>query len=78
MVGATGESPRRLTDFGFNRVWHPDGARVLFATERIVEPGSRLSISALWSVVVETGESKKIYDGDAVQPNRHRVPFVEA
>ena len=32
---ATGENVRRLTDFGFNPVWSPDGTKVLFATQAI-------------------------------------------
>ncbi len=79
VMGATGESPRRLTDFGFNPSWHPDGTRVFFATEGVVSAGSRVSISALWSVVVATGETRKIYAGDAVEPScspgGHRIAF---
>src|SRR5207249_10563572 len=29
LMGATGESARRLSDFGYNPVWSPDGERVL-------------------------------------------------
>jgi Tol biopolymer transport system component len=68
VMGATGESPRRLTDFGFNPSWSPDGQRVIFATEGCDHPFSRSSISSLWTVNIETGEKKKIADGDAMQP----------
>jgi len=68
VMGATGESVRRLTDFGYNPVWSPDGKRLLFATELVVNPFGRSSISSLWTVDVKTGETKQILSGDAVQP----------
>jgi Tol biopolymer transport system component len=67
VMGATGESVRRLTDFGFNPAWAPDGAVIVFGAS----PGGRIARgapSALWSVNVATGETRKLYDGDAVQP----------
>ena len=33
VMGATGESVRRLTDFGFNPSWSPDGKRIVVSTE---------------------------------------------
>ncbi|MHC5016737.1 MAG: protein kinase domain-containing protein, partial [Planctomycetota bacterium] len=35
VMGATGESVKRLTDFGYNPAWSPDGGQVVFATEDI-------------------------------------------
>ena len=69
IMGATGESVRRLTDFGHNPAWSPDGKRIVVATEGIRGPLDRGTISQLWIVDVTTGESKKIFDGDAVQPD---------
>ena len=34
-MGATGESARRLTDFGFNPSWSPDGKQIVFCTEEV-------------------------------------------
>src|SRR5688500_18144777 len=35
MVGATGESPRRLTSFGSNTAWSPDGAHIVSGSEEV-------------------------------------------
>lgn len=44
---ATGESVRRVTDFGYNPVWSPDRKSLLFATELVENPYGRGTISAL-------------------------------
>ena len=81
VMGATGESVRRLTDFGFNPTWSPDGTKVLFATEDVgANPYARTtSPSTLWTVDVATEEPTKIFDEDAVQPqwspNDHRIAY---
>src|SRR5439155_3052568 len=68
--GATGESVKRLTDFGYNPVWSPDGKEILCATLGIVQPSGRSAIfSQLWSVNVATGERRLVTKGDAVQPH---------
>jgi hypothetical protein len=38
VVGATGESPQRLTEFGFHPAWSPDGLQIAFSTELIERP----------------------------------------
>ncbi len=69
VMGATGETPRRLTDSGFNPAWSPDGERLVYATELVLGPFGRTTISSLWTVDVKTGESQQLFVGDAVQPN---------
>jgi Tol biopolymer transport system component len=68
IVGATGESVRRLTDFGANPAWSPDGQHIVFCTEEVVSVYSRAATSTLWTVDISGGAPRKIDDGDAVQP----------
>jgi len=70
VMGATGESVRRLSDFGFNPVWMPDGKEILCATNGIDNPASRhLGASQLWAINVGNGAKRLISKGDAVQPH---------
>ncbi|MEO7102610.1 MAG: protein kinase, partial [Gemmatimonadaceae bacterium] len=50
VVGATGESPRRLTSFGSNPAWSPDGQSIVFGTEEVTEPYSVDNVGQLWVV----------------------------
>lgn len=80
-MGATGESVRRLTDFGFGPSWSPDGTRLAVATEGIaMNPRARGSTSQLWIIDARTGEKRLLLDSrDAVQPswspNGKRIAF---
>lgn len=68
IMGATGESPRRLTNEGFDPEWSPDGASIVYATEGIIDPLSRTTISRLIVVNVGTGATSTILESDGVQP----------
>jgi serine/threonine protein kinase/sugar lactone lactonase YvrE len=68
VMGATGESVRRLTDRGFNPTWSPDGTRIAFAIEPVADPYSRQISSELWIVDVASGETTRLVESDAVQP----------
>jgi Tol biopolymer transport system component len=68
-MGATGESVRRVTDFGMDPCWSPDGRKLAFATEAVDDPYSRQILSTLWTVELGTGQKKQLTTaGDAVQP----------
>jgi eukaryotic-like serine/threonine-protein kinase len=69
LMGATGESVRRLTDFGFNPAWSPDGKEILVATEGVSDPRVRKANSEIWRVEVATGAKRRVTEGDAVQPS---------
>ena len=69
VMGATGESVRRLTDAGYNPAWSPDGWKIAFATEGVEDPLERRTESQLWTVNLATGEKRLLVKGDAVQPS---------
>jgi Tol biopolymer transport system component/predicted Ser/Thr protein kinase len=79
VMGATGESVKRITDFGYHPTWSPDGERLVFAEENFPDPLNRSGISQLWTVDLGTGETRLISEGDAVQPNwsptGHRIAY---
>jgi serine/threonine protein kinase/Tol biopolymer transport system component len=79
LMGATGESVRRLTDFGYNPSWSPDGKELVVATEGIASPGARSNTSQLWKIDVASGGKSLLVEGDAAQPswspNGHRIAF---
>jgi Tol biopolymer transport system component len=68
VMGATGESVRRVTDAGYDPAWSPDGHRLVYSTEAVADPVSRDGLSELWIVEVESGKRSLLAPGDAVQP----------
>jgi eukaryotic-like serine/threonine-protein kinase len=66
VMGATGESPRRLTHAGYSPAWSPDGTEIVYATQR-AEPGR--SESGLWRVSAAGGRPVLVTRADAVQPS---------
>jgi Tol biopolymer transport system component len=69
VVGATGESVRRLTDFGANPAWSPDGRRIVFSSHEVGSAYARSGAGTLWAVETDGGAPVKLDDGDAVQPS---------
>jgi eukaryotic-like serine/threonine-protein kinase len=69
VMNETGESDRPLTPFGFNPAWSPDSKEIVCA-EISVESFSRgQARSRLWLINAQTGESRSLFEGDAVQPS---------
>lgn len=84
VMGATGESVRRLTDFGFNPAWSPDGKEIIFGTTIAWDPAARTALDGqLWVVNPSSGEKRMLTRPavvpDAVQPNwsphGHRIAY---
>ncbi|MDQ5872849.1 MAG: serine/threonine-protein kinase, partial [Acidobacteriota bacterium] len=79
VMGATGESLRRVTDFGFDPSWSPDGRELAVATEPIRDPTTRATVSEIWAVDVSTGKRRLVSRGDGVSPrwspNGHRIAY---
>jgi Tol biopolymer transport system component len=83
LMGATGESVRRLTDAGYDPAWSPDGSEIVFSTESLQPfyPYGRSGIGELWVVNVASGQKRQLTRAplDAVQPrfspHGHRVAF---
>ncbi len=69
LMGATGESVRRLTDFGYAPAWSPDGKKIVCTTEGVIDIMARATVSQLWVIDVESGEKKLVFKGDAVHPH---------
>ncbi len=83
LMGATGESVKRLTDAGYNPAWSPDGTEIVYSTESIQPfyPYARGGFGVLWAVKVASGEKRQLTPptADAVQPSwsphGHRIAF---
>jgi Tol biopolymer transport system component len=69
LMGATGESVRRLTGFGFNPAWSPDGKEIFFGTQSVDDPQVWMGTSQIWRIEVATGRRRLVVGSDAVQPS---------
>jgi Tol biopolymer transport system component len=69
VAGATGESVRRVTESGFDPAWSPDGKQIVYGTEEVNDPSSRLGESALYVVSSAGGPPRRLIETDGVQPS---------
>ena len=70
VMGATGESVRKLTDFGYNPSWSPDGTEVAFCSDTVeLNPAVKTGNGTLWIVSVATGKVRLLTKHDSAQPN---------
>ena len=63
LVGATGESARRLTNFGSNPAWSPDGRRIVFCSEEVNTAYNVNNTGTLWTVEISGGEPRRLDPG---------------
>lgn len=69
VMGATGESVRRITDKGYNPSWSADGKQLVFAEQRHVDPTFVYGIRNLYTVDIGSGTVRLFHDGiDLLQP----------
>ncbi len=70
LMGATGESARRLTDFGFFPSWSPDGTQIVVCSQMFFNPYFRGDNSQLWIINVKSGEKHSLgkKEDDSIQP----------
>ncbi|HXI11443.1 MAG TPA: protein kinase [Thermoanaerobaculia bacterium] len=69
LMGATGESVRRLTDKGYNPSWSPEGQQIIFAEQRLSSPNYVFGIRNFHVVDIASGSVRRFYDGlDILQP----------
>jgi eukaryotic-like serine/threonine-protein kinase len=67
VMGRTGESVRRITDFGYTPAWSPDGTQLVFATA--TPDVFAMAPSQLWIVTIASGERRRLSDVDGIQPS---------
>ncbi len=68
VMNANGDSPVRVSDFGYSPSWSPDGGQILVGTEKIPQPSTRPTKSQLWIIDLKSGQRQQISEGDALQP----------
>ncbi len=80
VMGATGESVRRVSDEGFNPDWSPDGSMLVYSTEEpIFGPYGRAAEARIQTLDLADGQSRMLVDLDSVQPrwspHGHRIAY---
>lgn len=60
VMGATGESPRRVADEGTHPSWSPDGTRLVASTEQVDDPYSRQTRSRVFIVDLTDGSQRDL------------------
>ena len=72
VMGATGESMRRVSHSGFDPAWSPDGKQLVWSNDENgdEDPRGRVtSKSTLWVADLPSGQPRMLLDRDAMQPS---------
>ena len=68
VMGATGESRRKVADTGHDPAWSPDGRSLAVASEPLINPLSRRIQSVISVIDLATGANRRLLEQDGVQP----------
>jgi Tol biopolymer transport system component len=68
VMGATGESARKLSDFGHSPAWSPDGAEIAVGAQAPGSPWGRGALSEAWAIRADSGERRLLSRQDAMHP----------
>jgi Tol biopolymer transport system component len=69
VMNTNGGALNRVSDFGYNPSWSPDGKTIVCASEPVLRPDQRLgTLSSLSTIDVESRRTRRIFAGDAMQP----------
>ncbi len=69
VMGATGESARRISETGAHPAWTPDGKSLVACTQSVATPLRRVFGAKLVVISLATGQKKALDVPDAVEPN---------
>jgi serine/threonine-protein kinase len=72
VMGATGESPRRLTTFGANPAWSPDGRQIVFGSEEVLSAYNVSATGKLWVVDASGGAPRKLTTPTGGEPEGYQ------
>jgi len=69
IMGATGESPRRVTTFGHSPAWSPDGRTLALSTDAVLYPTMGPEPNEMWKVDLMSGKSTRILQQAVANPS---------
>jgi Tol biopolymer transport system component len=69
IMGSSGSPVRRLSDFGYDPCWSPDGSEIVVSSAASADPAVRQGVAELWAIRVADGEKRQVTRHDAMQPS---------